>query len=382
MSPGYIFPRLEGFGIQGVAFSPQTRSMATSLINHAVVLHGKDDLRYEEWPLSDEIGPGQVRIQIKAVGICGSDVHFWKHGRIAHFVVEAPMVIGHESAGQVVGVGPGVTALHVGDRVALEPGIPCWEHRLSRSGSYNLDPDIKFFATPPHHGSLCNFIDHPAYLCYKLPDNLDYEDGAMCEPLSVGIHACRRSGVSPGKRVLILGAGPIGLVALLSASAFGADCVAITDLRQEALDLARELGARVTQRTLHDETPEEAARKLKESAAPDGFDIVIDCAGFESTMQTALAAAAPGAKVVLVGMGQVEMKLPLGSASIREVDILGSFRYKNTYDTCLSLLSSGRINVKPLITHRHDYTEKEVLQGFETASKPAETGAIKVMFSL
>jgi L-iditol 2-dehydrogenase len=168
-------------------------------------------------------------------------------------------------------------------------------------------------------------------MCYKLPDNLDYEDGALCEPLSVGIHACRRSGVAPGKSVLVLGAGPIGLVSLLAAKAYGADRVAITDLRPEALAVATKLGATHTHRTARGEAPEAAAEELRVACGlPEGFDVVLDCAGFEGTMRTALAAAAPAGKVVLVGMGQAEMKLPMGSASIREVDILGSFRYCNT----------------------------------------------------
>ncbi|KAK2076783.1 hypothetical protein QBZ16_005009 [Prototheca wickerhamii] len=292
------------------------------------------------------------------------------------------MVIGHESAGQVVGVGAGVTSLVPGDRVALEPGVPCGSHKLCREGRYNLDPSIKFFATPPVHGSLANYVDHPADYCFKLPESMDYELGAMCEPLSVGVHACRRGGVCPGKRVLVLGAGPIGLVALVCAKAFGADAVAITDVRQEALDKARELGADHTLRIETQQTGEDVADRVKALACPEGFDVVIDCAGFESTMRTALAAAAAGGRVVLVGMGQTEMSLPLGSASIREVDILGCFRYRNTYPTCIELISSGRVNLGPMITHRFGFSKEEVLQGFETASRPNETHAIKVMFNL
>jgi L-iditol 2-dehydrogenase len=352
----------------------------------AAVLHGVNDLRVEDSDLPEEPGPGMVRVQIKAVGICGSDVHYWCRGRIAHFVVESPMVIGHESSGIVTAVGPGVdvSKLGLGDAVALEPGIPCWSNRQAREGRYNLDPDIKFFATPPVHGSLATYIDHPADWCFKLPSNVSLEEGAMCEPLSVGIHACRRGGVQPGKKVALLGAGPIGLVTLLAAKAFGADAVAITDIKASNLQLAKELGANgVVQVEGENDSPEEVAKRIKGSIdAVDGVDIVIDCAGFESTMRTAIKTAVSGGKVVLVGMGDETMTLPLTEASIREVDIIGSFRYAHTYPTCLALLSSGKINVKPLITHRFGFDQQSVLEGFTVARDSEATGAIKVMFDL
>ncbi|KAK9862916.1 hypothetical protein WJX84_008576, partial [Apatococcus fuscideae] len=183
--------------------------------NPAAVLHGVNDLRFEDVPMPDRLTDGYVRVEMKAVGICGSDVHYWKKGRIADFVVTGPMVIGHESAGTVVELGPGVTTLKIGDRVAVEPGVPCWHNKASREGRYNLCPDIRFFATPPHHGSLAQYVDHPADFCFPLAPNLTHEEGAMAEPLSVGVHACRRAGVCPGKNVAIIGAGPIGLITLL-----------------------------------------------------------------------------------------------------------------------------------------------------------------------
>ncbi|EFN56178.1 hypothetical protein CHLNCDRAFT_30796 [Chlorella variabilis] len=351
--------------------------------NIAAVLHGVDDLRVQPWPLTGEPPDGCVRVAIKAVGICGSDVHYWKRGRIGPFVVEQPMVIGHESAGTVAAVGKGVDSLRVGDRVALEPGVPCCGHRHSREGRYNLDPAIRFFATPPIHGSLASLVDHPADWCYPLPAGVSHEEGAMCEPLSVGVHACRRAGVSPGKRVAVMGAGPIGLVVLLAAHAFGADAVAVTDLKEQNLVLARQLGASAALQVSPDQQPADIALALMAAAdAPDGFDVVVDCAGFQQTMQTALKSCMSGGKVVLVGMGQEEMQLGLGEACIREVDILGSFRYCNTYPLCLSLLSSGRVDVKPLITHRFGFSAAEVLRGFDTAHRADATGAIKVMFNL
>ncbi|PRW59528.1 Sorbitol dehydrogenase [Chlorella sorokiniana] len=292
------------------------------------------------------------------------------------------MVIGHEAAGTVEAVGPGVTQLQPGDKAALEPGVPCCAHHQYREGRYNLAP-IQFFATPPVHGCLAERVDHPAEWCYKLPPGLSLEQGAMCEPLSVGVHACRRGGVQPGKKVAIMGAGPIGLVTLLAAKAFGADSVAITDLKQPNLELAKQLGADATLQTSVLGRAEDVAAELRQAAAaPDGFEVVIDCAGFQQTMQAALKACADGGRIVLVGMGQEEMTLGLTEACIREVDIVGSFRYCNTYPLCLSLLASGRVNVEPLITHRFGFDAASLQQGFETAHLADQTGAVKVMFNL
>lgn len=350
--------------------------------NFAAVLHGINDMRFEEFPLASTLKEGQVRIEIKAVGICGSDVHYWRRGRIADFIVREPMVIGHESAGTVVEVGPGVRDLQLGDRVAVEPGIPCWTNKASREGRYNLCPDIKFFATPPCHGSLAQYIDHPAEFCFKLPEGVSYEEGAMCEPLSVGIHACRRGKVEPGKNVVILGAGPIGLMTLAAALSFGATSVTITDINPDNIKLAQKMGATNTHCHPRTATPPEIAEYLKKLLSPIGPEIVIDCVGFESTVQTAIRCCCMGGKVVVVGMGQDNMTLPMSTVGVHELDVLGCFRYANTYPLCLSLLGQKKIDVTPLITHRFGFSEQEVAKGFDTALRSAETKAIKVMFNL
>lgn len=350
--------------------------------NYAAVLHGINDMRYEEFPLASTLKEGTVRIEVKAVGICGSDVHYWKRGRIADFVVKEPMVIGHESAGVVVEIGPGVRDLVVGDRVAIEPGVPCWTNRASREGRYNLCPDIKFFATPPVHGSLANFIDHPAEFCFKLPEGVTFEEGAMCEPLSVGIHACRRGKVEPGKNVVILGAGPIGLMTLAAAKSFGATSLAITDISPQNIALAKKMGATEAYCHPRTATPQEIADYLKKMLSPYGPEIIIDCVGFESTVQTAIRSCCMGGKVVVVGMGQDNMTLPMSTVGVHELDVLGCFRYANTYPLCLSLLANKKIDVLPLVTHRLGFSEEEVVKGFDTALRSAETKAIKVMFNL
>lgn len=349
--------------------------------NTAAVLYGVNDLRVEPFPLAKDVPDASVRVQMKAVGICGSDVHYLKHGKIGSFVVTSPMVIGHESAGVVVAVGRDVKGLAVGDRVALEPAVPCWGCSAAREGRYNLDPDIRCFATPPYHGSLANFVDHPADFCYKLPDNVSLEEGAFCEPLSVGVHACRRGQVSPGKTVLILGAGPIGLVSLLSARAFGADTIIITDIKQHNLDVAHRLGADHTVLISPTLTGEEAAEEIQQKV-PGSIQVVVDCAGFQQTLVTALHAVSPGGRVVLVGMGQDHVEIPSTLISVKEIDLCGSFRYCNTYPLCIKLLQSKKVDVMPLITHRFGFKPEQVAAAFKAASELDSSGAIKVMFNI
>ncbi|KAA6425839.1 MAG: sorbitol dehydrogenase-2 [Trebouxia sp. A1-2] len=267
--------------------APAAAEIPDSWRNPAAVLHGIDDIRFEDVPLPDKVADGHVRVQMRAVGICGSDVHYYKKGRVGHFVVNAPMVLGHESAGDIIECGPGVTSRQVGDRVALEPGVPCWSNRMSRQGRYNLDPDVKFFATPPVHGSLARYVDHPADFCFKMPDSLSYEQGAMVEPLSNAVHACRRGGVGPGKKVAILGAGPIGLMVLAAAKAFSASSVAITDIRPDNLPVAKQLGAKHALDQSKAMSANDTVEALKAVFA-EGPDIVIDCVGFESTITVSL----------------------------------------------------------------------------------------------
>lgn len=326
------------------------------------------------------LGPHEVRVRIKAVGICGSDVHYLKTMRCAHFVVKEPMVIGHECAGVIEEIGSEVSSLVVGDRVALEPGISCMRCKHCKGGRYNLCPDMKFFATPPVHGSLANQVVHPADLCFKLPDNVSLEEGAMCEPLSVGIHACRRAGICPETNVLIMGAGPIGLVTMLSARAFGSPRIIVVDVDDHRLSVAKSLGANdVIKVSTNIQDVNEEITKIQ-SAMGAEIDVSFDCVGFSKTMSTALDATRPGGKVCLVGMGHNEMTVPLTPAAAREVDIVGIFRYKDTWPLCIQFLQSGKIDVKPLITHRFGFSQKEVEEAFEVSARGST--AIKVMFNL
>jgi L-iditol 2-dehydrogenase len=338
--------------------------------NIALVLHKIDDLRLEPFPVN-EPQDGEVLLEMQSVGICGSDVHYWKRGCIGDFVVRAPMVLGHESSGKVIKVGPNVKNLKAGDRVTIEPGVPCRRCDFCKGGRYNLCADVIFLATPPVHGSIARYHTHAADFCFKLPDHVSYEEGAFCEPLSVGVHACRRAGVSIGAKVLITGAGPIGLVSMLAAKAMGADSIILTDISQSRLDFAKQVGA--TYVLLADNDPQVTAKRVVETLGSQP-NISIECSGAESSIQTTFYATISGGVVVLVGLGRPLASLPIVNADIREIDIRGVFRYANCYPASLSLIASGRIDVKPLITHRYNINES--VQAFEMA----ESGqAIKVM---
>ncbi|KAB5532416.1 hypothetical protein DKX38_019086 [Salix brachista] len=379
--------------------------------NKAAWLLGIKTLKIQPYHLPP-LGPLDVKVRIKALGICGSDVHhfkvkihfaillYWlllatddvlnvireycfhdhKTMRCASFVVKKPMVIGHECAGIIEEVGSEVKSLAVGDRVALEPGISCRRCNLCKQGRYNLCPEMKFFGSPPTNGSLANKVVHPANLCFKLPDNVSLEEGAMCEPLSVGVHACRRAQIGPETNVLIMGAGPIGLITLLASRAFGAPRVVIVDVDDRRLSIAKNLGAdEIIHVSTNIQDVDEEVIKIQ-NAMGSGIDVSFDCVGYNKTMTTALNATQSGGKVCLIGLALTEMTVPLTPSAAREVDVIGIFRYRNTWPLCIEFLKTGKIDVKPLITHRFRFSQEEVEQAFETSAGGGS--AIKVMFSL
>ncbi|XP_058638067.1 sorbitol dehydrogenase-like isoform X2 [Onychostoma macrolepis] len=315
--------------------------------NLSVVVHSKGDLRLEQRPIP-EPGP--------------NDVHMWLNGRIGDFVVKQPMVLGHEASGRVVKVGSAVTHLKEGDRVAVEPGVPREVDEFFKSGHYNLSPSVFFCSSPPDDGTLCRYYKHNANFCYKLPDNLTFEEGALIEPLSVGIHACRRAGVTLGSSVFVCGAGPIGLVSLLAAKAMGASQVIISDLSSDRLAKAKEIGADFLLPVKKEDEPKEMAKKV-EGMLGCMPEISIECTGVQSSIQTAIYATRSGGAVVPVGFGADMTTVPLLNAALREVDIRGVFRYRNTWPVAISMLASKKVNIKPLVTHR--FPLEQAVQAFE-----------------
>ncbi len=340
----------------------------------ALFLDKTDLLSLRDEPLLQPLGDNDVRIKIVNVGICGSDVHYYRHGRIGGFVVNEPMVLGHEASGTVVETGLAVKNLKVGDRVCMEPGIPDYGSRETLRGMYNLDPDVRFWATPPIHGCLRETIVHPANLTFKLPDNVSFEEGALVEPLAIGVHAAKKARVAPGDTALVLGAGTIGLVTALAAIAAGCSHVIVADSKQEKLDFIRDhYDARFS-------TFNVASGDLKAHIlAEGGVDIVFEASGSPQAILSTTGFLVPGGKVVLIGMPQAPAPIDIVEAQCKEIEFLTIFRYANVYDRTIKYIASGQINVKPLITHRYDFANVENAFRF-AATMPGD--AIKIMIKL
>lgn len=288
-------------------------------------------------------GPGEVLIKLSSVGVCGSDTHYYEHGRIADFVVREPLILGHESSGVIEAVGADVDASRVGQRVAIEPGIPCRSCEMCLTGHYNLCPQMRFHATPPIDGTLAEYVVHPAEFAFAVPDSISDDEAALLEPLSVGVWSCQKAHVGAGSRVLVTGAGPIGLVCTMVARAVGATDVTVVDINADRLAVAKEVGA--TRVVNAGETNLEAA--LAEGAAPTAL---LECTGHEATTITGINALAPSSWAILIGMGGDTVTLPLGAIQVREIMVTGTFRYANTWPTAIALVASGAVDLERLVT--------------------------------
>jgi L-iditol 2-dehydrogenase len=355
-------------------------------------------------------------VSIKATGLCGSDLHYYNHGRNGNFVLQSPLVLGHEAAGIVTAVpsqsatngltnGPSVSdptsSLNVGDRVALEVGLPCRSCQLCATGRYNLCPQLSFRSsakTFPHaDGTLQTSITHPADMCHRLPENVTFEQGALVEPLAVSLHAINRSqnagsgAGSPltGSSALVLGAGAVGMLTAAALSVSGVTHIVIADIDAARLKIAAGLGkGRFNLRThlLPRKAPapsidemlsgasDLAGQVCEEAGLPDGFDRVFECTGIPSCVQLGIYASTPGGKLILVGMGTPVQTLPLGAAALREVDIIGVFRYANCYPAAIALFASGKLEgiAEGLVTHRVRLADGE--KAFRLAANAAKEG--------
>jgi L-iditol 2-dehydrogenase len=347
------------------------------------VLHGVGDVRIEERPVPQPKAH-EVLVKIHSVGVCGSDVHYFTHGRIGGFVVREPMILGHEAAGVVAAVGEGVSRLKAGDRGALEPGYTCRQCLYCKSGHYNLCPDVVFMATPPIDGAFCDYVAWPADFCFPLPDSMTFDDGAMMEPLSVGLWAAHRGAVKPGDAVAVFGSGPIGLLTLQAAHVAGATTLIAVDVEDSRLAHARRLGAT---HVINDRDRTALAQIRQITSALSGFapeysgaDITFETAGAVPTTRNALAATRPGGVAVLVGLPPDPLvELDIVSAASKEIDIRGQFRYANRYPAALALASSGRVDVASLVTHRFPLEQAKAALEFADTHKRE---ALKVMVAV
>lgn len=337
----------------------------------SLVLESKGQLSLRDFPVNETLGARDVRIAIKTVGICGSDVHYYTHGAIGPFVVKEPMILGHEASGEVIEVGGEVSHLSPGDRVCMEPGIPDPTSRASRTGIYNLDPAVRFWATPPVHGCLRPEVVHPADYTFKLPDSVSFAEGAMVEPLAVGIHAANKARIRPGDTAVVIGAGPIGLVTALSALAGGAACVILSDIVEEKLHLGAGLGPIQTVNA----GTEDLGDAVRAATGGWGADLVFECSGNPRAAATVFDPLCPGGTVVLVGMPTEPIGMDLVAAQVKEARIETVFRYAHVYPRALALMGSGQLDVKPLITHTFSFEESIKAFDFAVEMPPAAVKA-------
>lgn len=399
----------------------------------ASVLHGPRDLRLE----SRIIHPpsiGELQIAVKKTGICGSDVSYYKKFANGDLCACHPLSLGHESSGVVVAIGPSVQGFKIGDRVALEVGIPCGQCQICRKGRYNLCKKMRFRSSaksnPHFQGTLQERINHPATWCHKLPDHISYDAAALLEPLSVAIHAVNRACPAPGSTALVIGAGTVGLLTAAMARHSGCSQVMITDVDAGRVDYALKRGFAtqgfvvrnisapnsvcnsssnsgtstpldsgiVTPASLFSASTKAqvkfreaemlAKTILTEMKTPmslidededSGVDITFECTGKESCMHTSLYATKAGGKVIMVGMGTPIQTIPMSVPHLREIDILGIFRYANTYPTGIRLLCSQNQSgtgfkfpsLDDMVTHRFKGLEN-AMNAFELASRTVD----------
>ena len=293
----------------------------------------------------------EVLVKLDYVGICGSDIHYYETGRIGDYIVEPPFVLGHEPGGVVVEVGKDVTHLKVGDKVALEPGKTCGHCEFCREGKYNLCPDVVFFATPPVDGVFQEYVAHEAGLCFKLPENVSTMEGALIEPLAVGMHAASQGDAHLGQTAVVTGAGCIGLVSLLALKARGVSKVIVVDVMDKRLEKAKELGADYVINGMKEDT----VARIMEITEGKGFDLGIETAGSQITASQQIKAAKKGATIVFVGYSASgEMTLPIGMALDKELTFKTVFRYRNIYPTAIDAVSTGKIDIKGIVTNYYE----------------------------
>lgn len=322
----------------------------------AVVLQKPGSITIAKRDIPEIKDPHYVKLQIKATGICGSDVHYYTTGGIGRFIVKSPMVLGHESSGVVVEIGSEVTRVKVGDRVAIEPGIPSRYSDETMSGHYNLCPHMIFAATPPYDGTLTKYYLAPEDFVYKIPAHLSFEEGALAEPMSVGVHANKLAGTRYGSKVLVSGAGPVGLLAGAVARAFGATDVIFVDIAEDKLERSKQFGATHTILS----SPDEDAFVNTVSKDLGGIlpDVVLECSGAQTAIRCGIKSCRAGGNYVQVGMGRDNVNFPISEVGSKELTFHGCFRYKKgDFADSVALLSSGKVNGKPLISHTYSFDQ-------------------------
>ncbi|WP_461163103.1 NAD(P)-dependent alcohol dehydrogenase [Arthrobacter sp. R4-81] len=341
--------------------APSAERAALPQTMRASVLRRQGDMAMETLPLP-KLDADQVLVQVAAVGVCGSDVHYYEHGRIGDYVVDHPLILGHELSGRIAAVGTAVDPFRIGQRVAVEPQRPCRTCKQCKAGRYNLCPDIEFYATPPIDGAFAEYVAIQSDFAYHIPDSVSDEAAALIEPLSVGLWACERADIKPGSRVLIAGAGPIGIIAAQAARAFGAAEIYVSDIAEDRLAFALEHGA------THALNPK--------TDTVEGLDVdaFIDASGAPQAVRSGIKAVSPAGRVILVGLGADDVELPVSYIQNREIWLSGVFRYTNTWPLAIQLIADGKVDLDILVTGRFPLTESE-----DALKAGKQTGQLKAV---
>jgi len=309
----------------------------------------KLEIRNMEMP---EPQDDEVVVRVEYVGVCGSDMHFYETGCYSKGPIPFPHIIGHECAGVVTKLGKNVTALQVGDRVALEPGVGCGECEQCKSGRYNLCSSVQFKSVPPYNGVLRDYVSHKASLCFKLPDHMSTMEGALIEPFAIGLHAAKQAGVTVGKNVVILGTGCIGIMTMMACRALGAAKIIAVDIFDSRLKKAKEICA---DETINSKV-EDCAARVNEITDGLNADIVFETAGNAITLKMAPSLCKSGGVIMMVGNIFGEIPFNFWEIAHREIDLRGIYRYCNDYPTAIELAAT-KIDLSKIVTDIRDFED-------------------------
>ncbi len=322
----------------------------------AFVLEKKGVLVARDIEINENVGPDDVRIAPKCVGICGGDIHYYLHGHIGEFIVREPIVTGHEASGVVIEAGCNVKNLVVGDRVCMEPGIPDFNSRAALEGHYNVDPAVRFWATPPVHGCMRESVVHPASLTFRIADNMEFAEGVLVEPLAIGIHSAKKACIKPGDVAVVIGAGTIGLITALAALGAGCSQIIIIDYKQGKLDFIKQHYAdkNITLVNPNCKDPHEVVNEI---TGGWGADVLFEASGAPAAILSCMDYICPAGMCVMIGMPPDPAPVNIVKAQSKEITIVNIFRYANDYERAIRSIASGAVNVKPLITARYPFIQ-------------------------
>jgi D-xylulose reductase len=335
----------------------------------AAVLKEKGRIEIEDVPRPGPPGPGEVSIAMDTVGICASDAHYYTDGHVGRFVVEKPMILGHEGSGEILAVGEGVTHLAAGDRVCMEPGIPDSASRAAREGRYNVDPGVRFWATPPIDGCLVEQVNHPAAYTYRLPNGLSYAEGALIEPFAVGLEAVKRAQMAPGDIAAVIGCGTIGIMTAIAARNGGASRVYVSDVVPDRLALLEGMDDVVPV----DASVEDLGERVRHDTTGWGPSAVFEASGAQPAYDSLWELPAPGGVVVLVGIPGEPVKLDVSTAQSRGTRIETVFRYANVYQKAIDLAAGAGTDLAPLVSETFPF--EQVIDAFDRflEGRPTDT---------